>query len=245
MIARRIARQELLCGQQLCRYTSTRARESLVDDSFQVRTTHTHSRYSKMLKPTTTASFRLHNNAQFCYGLSRATFFHTYRALERPLAESAVIHRKSLESQDQAQASPQCLSRLPTMNLLRNLILGAWFSSPLLFKPGLSIMRTIANSHSPILNPDKNPLIGAVVKLLIYNHFCAGTNKKEIDRTKVEAKQIGFSGIILCYGKETGVADIDGSQAGSERLMAEVAQWRDGNLKTLDMIGKGDWVGMK
>jgi proline dehydrogenase len=131
------------------------------------------------------------------------------------------------------------------MNLLRNLILGAWFSSPLLFKPGLSIMRTIANSHSPVLNPDKNPLVGAVVKLLIYNHFCAGTNKKEIDRTKVEAKQIGFSGIILCYGKETGVADIDGSQAGGERLATEVAQWRDGNIETLNMIGKGDWVGMK
>ena len=106
-------------------------------------------------------------------------------------------------------------------------------------------MRTIANSHSPILNPDKNPLIRAIVKPLIYNHFCAGTNKKEIDRTKAEAKQIGFSGIILCYGKETGVADIDASQAGSERLAAEVAQWRDGNLLTLDMIGKGDWVGMK
>ena len=131
------------------------------------------------------------------------------------------------------------------MNLLRNLILGAWFSSPLLFKPGLSIMRTIANSHSPLLNPDKNPLVGAVVKLLIYNHFCAGTNKKEIDGTKAEAKQIGFSGIILCYGKETGVADIADSQAGSEKLVAEVAQWRDGNLRTLDMISTGDWLGMK
>lgn len=83
------------------------------------------------------------------------------------------------------------------------------------------------------------------MKPLIYNHFCAGTNKKEIDRTKVEAKQIGFSGIILCYGKETGVGDLDREQVGSERLMAEVGQWRDGNLRTLDMIGEGDWVGMK
>lgn len=198
-----------------------------------------------MPKPTTIASLRPHRRAVPCYGLAQVTSFHTYASLKRPLAETTVIHRKSLESQDQAQASPQCLSRLPTTNLLRNLILGAWFSSPLLFKPGLSIMRTIANSHSPILNPDKNPLIGAVVKLLIYNHFCAGTNKKEIDRTKMEAKQIGFSGIILCYGRETGVGDINDSQAGNERLLGEVAQWRDGNLRTLDMIGKGDWVGMK
>lgn len=200
---------------------------------------------SKMLSPTTTTRFSVHKRALICNAFAQTTSFHTYRALKRPLAETTIIHRKSLESQDQAQASPQCLSRLPTMNLLRNLILGAWFSSPLLFKPGLNIMRTIANSHSPILNPDKNPLVGAVVKLLIYNHFCAGTNKKEIDRTKVEAKQIGFSGIILCYGRETGVGDINDSQAGSERSQAEVAQWRDGNLRTLDMIGKGDWVGMK
>jgi proline dehydrogenase len=200
----------------------------------------------KMLAPaTTTLRFRPHSYTLSCYGLSHTTSFHTYRALRRPLAETSIVHRKSLANQDQAQPSAQCLSRLPTMNLLRNIILGAWFSSPLLFKPGLSIMRTIANSHSPILNPDKNPLIGAVVKLLIYNHFCAGTNKKEIDRTKVEAKQIGFSGIILCYGRETGVGDIDASQAGGERLAAEVAQWRDGNLQTIDMIGRGDWLGMK
>lgn len=200
-----------------------------------------------MLKPTTTILVRSRPqiHALSCYGLTHKTPFHTYKALKRPLAETTVIHRKSLESQDEAQAGPQCLSRLPTMNLLRNLILGAWFSSPLLFKPGLSIMRTIANSHSPLLNPDVNPLIGAVVKLLIYNHFCAGTNKKEIDRTKVEAKQIGFEGIILCYGRETGVGDLVGEQTGGERLAAEVGQWRDGNLRTLDMIGKGDWVGMK
>lgn len=130
------------------------------------------------------------------------------------------------------------------MNLLRNLVLGAWFSSPLLFKPGLSIMRTIANSRSAILNPDRNPLVGAVVKLFIYDHFCAGTNKREIDRTKAEAKQIGFSGIILCYGKETGAVDCEESNA-DEKLATEVKQWEDGNLLTLDMIGSGDWLGMK
>jgi proline dehydrogenase len=197
-----------------------------------------------MLKPIVTRS-RLQNRILLHHGLAQAASLHISRVLKRPLAETTLLHRKNIGSQDQTHPNPQCLSRLPIMNLLRNLILGAWFSSPLLFKPGLSIMRTIANSHSPLLNPDVNPIIGRVVKLLIYNHFCAGTNKKEIDRTKVEAKQIGFSGIILCYGKETGAADIDSSQAGSERLQAEVARWRDGNLKTLDMIGKGDWVGMK
>lgn len=198
-----------------------------------------------MLKSTATTNMRLNSRALPRFRFRQTAPFHTSREFKRPLAETTVIHRKSLENQDQAQPSIQALSRLPTANLLRNLVLGAWFSSPLLFKPGLSLMRTIANSRSTILNPDSNPLVGAIVKLFIYNHFCAGTNKKEIDRTKTEAKRIGFSGIVLCYGKETGVADINSAQGGNERLMAEVAQWRDGNLETLDMIGRGDWMGMK
>lgn len=197
-----------------------------------------------MLKPTAITTMRLQSRALSCSRITH-TAFHTSSVLKRPLADTTVIHRKSLESQDQVQPSPRSLSRLPTANLLRNLVLGAWFSSPLLFKPGLSVMRAIANSRSAILNPDSNPLIGAIVKSFIYNHFCAGTNKKEIDGTKTEAKRIGFSGIILCYGRETRLADIDSSQGGAERLMAEVAQWRDGNLETLDMIGTGDWLGMK
>jgi proline dehydrogenase len=188
---------------------------------------------------------RLHSRTLLYSRLTQKSSFHTSSVFKRPLAETTIIHRKSLESQDQVQPSHQSLSRLPTANLLRNLVLGAWFSSPLLFNPGLSIMRTIANSRSAILNPDSNPLIRAIVKPFIYNHFCAGTNKREIDGTKAEAKRIGFSGIILCYGKETGVADLNSSQGGSERLMAEVARWRDGNLETLDMIGRGDWLGMK
>jgi proline dehydrogenase len=198
-----------------------------------------------ILKSTASTNMRLHSRTLLSFRPTQTTSFHTSGVFKRPLAETTVIHRKSLESQVEVQPNHQSLSRLPTANLLRNLVLGAWFSSPLLFKPGLSIMRTIANSRSAILNPDSNPLIRAIVKPFIYNHFCAGTNKKEIDGTKAEAKRIGFSGIILCYAKETGVADINSSQGGVERLMAEVTRWRDGNLETLDMIGAGDWLGMK
>ena len=198
-----------------------------------------------ILKSTSTANVRLHSRALVYSRLTKASSLHTSSVNKRPLAEATVVHRKSLESQAEVRPIHQSLSRLPAANLVRNIVLVAWFSSPLLFKPGLSMMRTIANSRSAILNPDSNPLIRAIVKPFIYNHFCAGTNKKEIDGTKAEAKRIGFSGIILCYGKETGVADLESSQGGVERLMAEVARWRDGNLETLDMIGSGDWLGMK
>jgi proline dehydrogenase len=45
-------------------------------------------------------------------------------------------------------------------------------------------------------------MVKAVIKPLIYNHFCAGTTKSEIQRTASKFKNIGYSGVILCYGKE-------------------------------------------
>lgn len=202
-----------------------------------------------MPRPVTTSKMPLHRRSPPRLKYIQTSTFHTSAALKRPLAQPATttaLHRKSLENQSQAPTSPQCLHRLPTSNLLRNLVLGAWFSSPYLFQPGLSLMRTIANSKSVFLNPDANPVLGAAVKLFIYNHFCAGTNKREIDRTKAEIKRIGFEGIVLCYGRETGVGEIDGSKAGSRELLeAEVGRWREGNLETLDMMDEGDWMGIK
>jgi hypothetical protein len=140
------------------------------------------------------------------------------------------------------------LQRLPSSNILRNIALGIFFSSPLLFKPGFSVLRLIANSRSPLLNPDINPVLRGVLKPLLYDQFCAGTCKTEILRTRDSIKAMGYSGIILCYGKEIQVSnDNDIYSTGKEELhqTAEINHWRDGNLKTLDMVGKGDWLGIK
>ncbi|RDW76924.1 hypothetical protein BP6252_04977 [Coleophoma cylindrospora] len=141
------------------------------------------------------------------------------------------------------------LSRLSTGSLLKNIILGVFLTTPLLFKPGFAVFEKIANSNSGLCNPDKNPLIRALVRPLIYDHFCAGTNATEIKQTSSGIKRLGFSGIVLCYGKEVQVSSESTfvgqnllEDAGLER---EVAKWRDGNLETLDMVEEGDWLGMK
>lgn len=147
----------------------------------------------------------------------------------------------------------QNLSRMPTSNILRSLLLGVFFTSPILFKPGFAILQAIAKSRSPLLSPDKNPLLKAAVKPLIYDQFCAGTNRAEICRTREMIKNMGFSGVILCYGRETQVAaksskthtlqytSLESAHGDVERIN----QWRDGNIKTVDMIGAGDWIGIK
>jgi len=140
-----------------------------------------------------------------------------------------------------------CLGRLPTSHLLRNIFLGAFFTSPILYKPGFAILRRIANSHSRALSPDANPILRVVLRSLLYDQFCAGTNQAEIFRTRDTIKRIGYSGIILCYGKEIQISKANQmhSTGVASAQNAEIAHWRDGNLETLDMVGSGDWLGMK
>lgn len=141
------------------------------------------------------------------------------------------------------------LARLSTSSLLKNIFLSVFLRTPLLFKPGFAVFEKIANSSWSIANPDKNPVIRALVRPLIYDHFCAGTNVDEIRKTSTDIKGLGFSGIVLCYGKEVqvnaGNTFVGHTSANNAQIGQEVAQWRDGNLETLDMVQEGDWLGMK
>lgn len=62
---------------------------------------------------------------------------------------------------------------------------------------------------------------------------------------------MGFSGVILCYGKEIQVSGSNneihstGGAGGNSDQKIEIDLWKKGNLETLDMIAEGDWVGMK
>lgn len=140
------------------------------------------------------------------------------------------------------------LARLSTSSILRTLLLSTFFKSPLLFKSGLAVFEKIANSPSIWLNPDRNLLLRMIVYPLVYKQFCAGRNQEEIARTSAEIRRLGFSGVVLCYGKEVQVQGnrFAGYDIGSaSTLDSEIAQWEDGNIKTLDMIGQGDWLGIK
>ena len=144
---------------------------------------------------------------------------------------------------------PVALARLSTSSILRSLVLGAFFSSPILFKPGFAILRKMTISPA-ILNPDKNPLLRAIVKPTIYDHFCAGTTKSEVQKTFSNIRSLGFSGVILCYGKEielekSGKARLSSSRIATETFDEELEMWKQGNLETLDMIGHKDILALK
>jgi len=166
-----------------------------------------------------------------------------------PNASGALKEQTNPMKVESARPSHTGLARLPTANILRNIFLGVFFTTPVLFKPGFAILKLVANSRSRLLNPDQNPLLRLILRPLLYDQFCAGTNTAEIAKTRDNIKRIGFSGIILCYGKEILIDESNqlhtSDATAAAQQSAEIAHWRDGNLDTLSMVGAGDWLGMK
>lgn len=115
--------------------------------------------------------------------------------------------------------------------------------------PGLAVMRTIADSKSALLDPDHNPVLRGVLKPLIYDQFCAGTTKDEVHRTAASIRNLGFAGVILTYGRELQINEKKGlvglGREAVSQKSEDIKKWRDGNLKTLDMLQPGDWLAIK
>ncbi|KAI7486011.1 MFS general substrate transporter [Hortaea werneckii] len=172
------------------------------------------------------------------------------RANQRSYSSATAKTAQSIDIVQKASAGHhkerQALARLSTFSVLRSLVLGIFFTSPWLFRPGFSILERIANSSSVVLSPDKNPLLRATIKPFIYDQFCAGRDRPEIQQSIQQIKGLGFSGVILCYGKEVQVdrSSTLVSSKGNE-LDPEINQWKEGNLETIDMVGENDFLGIK
>ncbi len=150
-------------------------------------------------------------------------------------------------------APPASLSVLPLMTVLRSLATTTISSSPLLLPPSLALMSLLANTSSPLLNPDRNALLRFMVKKTFYAQFCAGENPYEVRRTIDALKNIGFSGVILGYAKEVVLSEEqtkdlascgDGSAA-EECIRNEIIPWAAGTMETVRLAEPGDFVALK
>lgn len=146
--------------------------------------------------------------------------------------------------------SPAALSVMPTRLLLRSLMVTSILSSPRLLKTCLPLMTYMANSKSVILNPDKNRLVDGLMRVLFYNHFCAGSSDLEVRKTVSTMKEMGFKGVILGYAKEIIVDPAatreEAARSGSATsIESAIDRWREGNLRSLPMIGNGDFLAVK
>lgn len=144
------------------------------------------------------------------------------------------------------------MARLPTPFLLRSLILTSLMTSKAFLKPALFLLKTLSTSQSAILNADRNPFLNKLLRWTVYNHFCAGTNQREVSRTVAELKKIGYQGVILGYSKEV-VLDLNekvaqdesGAATYSDKCYEVVDEWKKGTLDTLHMVESGDFLAVK
>ncbi|KAL9102351.1 MAG: hypothetical protein Q9163_002501 [Psora crenata] len=154
-----------------------------------------------------------------------------------------------------ADREKPALSLVPLPALVRSYAITALSSYPFLVQPSLKILSTLAHSSSPILNPDRNRLLHFILKKTFYAQFCAGETTREVQETARRLRDIGFTGVMLCFGKEivlergdksnlcaTGPSGmVDGTDAAPE----DVRAWEEGTLQTVSTASPGDFVALK
>lgn len=114
-------------------------------------------------------------------------------------------------------------------------------------------MDKLAHSSSPILNPDRNPLLRFFLKKTFYAQFCAGETPAEVARTVASLKSLGFRGVALGYAKEvvldegavSKLAACGDNSAAEECIQQEILPWKEGTLKTVDITSPGEFVSIK
>ena len=146
------------------------------------------------------------------------------------------------------RASP--LSILPVSNLIRSYLITAVSSSPLLLRTSLGALKFLAHSRSPVLNPDRNPILHFLLKRTIYAQFCAGETADEVDQTINKLKRMGYRGVMLGYAREV-CPDRNQAQnmkctVSREDLNANtISSWARGTISTVKLAQPGDFVAMK
>jgi proline dehydrogenase len=114
-------------------------------------------------------------------------------------------------------------------------------------------MGVLAHSQSPLLNPDRNPILRWFLKKTFYAQFCAGENAKEVQKTVRSLKNMRFKGVMLCYAKEvvldekaSSALESGGDSAASKLLVdREILPWKKGTMETVAMTQPGDFVAVK
>jgi proline dehydrogenase len=137
--------------------------------------------------------------------------------------------------------------------LLRSYLITTVSSLPILLRPSLAALSFLAHAKSPLFSADTNPLIRMALKKTLYAQFCAGETPGEIRSTVAQLKQMGYAGVILGYAKEVVLEGRDAEALDArpdcveqERCNAEeIATWKNGNLETVRLADKGDFVALK
>jgi hypothetical protein len=101
------------------------------------------------------------------------------------------------------------------------------------------------DSKSSVFDLDKNQSLRQLFKKTFYAQFCGGENPREVEKTLQEVNALGYQGVILEYCLE--VLERDTGDVGGDDLVTlrEIAVWRKGMMKTIEMAHPNDYVALK
>lgn len=146
----------------------------------------------------------------------------------------------------------QPLSLLPLQMIIRSLVTSTVSSSPKLLTASLYVLNILAHSKLRFLNPDHNKVLRYILNASLYKQFCAGENATEVAATVRQVKDIGFTGAILAYAKETpsepdpkDLGELDAEKRAEQKANREISEWRENSLETVRLATAGDFVGFK
>lgn len=108
----------------------------------------------------------------------------------------------------------------------------------------MSILGRIANSRSPFLDPDRNLVLGRVLRAVVYNQFCGGNNAREIVPVLDRLRHAGYAGVIVQWAREI-VAHGRCEDSRVDLSAQQIQTWLDGNLKGLTFVGRDDYYALK
>ncbi|KAF3919999.1 hypothetical protein ABW21_db0200966 [Orbilia brochopaga] len=159
-------------------------------------------------------------------------------------ADSDNIPPASYTTPSPSPPRPTPLATLPTGYLLRTIFICTISTSPVLSN---LLTRTLL-AYTRFLT--SNPLTRFLIQHTFYDHFCAGTTHPEIQTTLGRLKSWGFRGIILAYAKEVEVeaseaSAITSSSVDEQSTAADIAAWRDGNIRTIEYSEPGSFIAIK
>ncbi|KAI3401426.1 hypothetical protein diail_11510 [Diaporthe ilicicola] len=150
------------------------------------------------------------------------------------------------------------LAALPNANLLRSLFIAGVSSKKALLIPCLKILSFLSQpGRGYLFNVERNPLVHALLKKTFYNQFCAGETPQETRQCVRHLKDLGFSGVILTYARETvfdhksaragiqGVAEPKNTPLSDPVFCKHIDEWRIGTLATIELVENGDYLALK
>lgn len=137
-------------------------------------------------------------------------------------------------------------SVVPTSTLLRSLLITTVSGNRMLRVPSLSLLLLFSKAKGWLFSVDRNPLVHWVLRKTLYDHFCAGEKETQVRETIQQLKDTGLRGVILTHARETSrdahaLAAVSEGEVFCELLHA----WKEDILKTVDLIGDGDFLAIK